>query len=352
MFRIALCLASALAILLIFVPGSIGRWAFPAVLAAVTVMGIAVIRASCPPHAPFDIYVFQQDSCKAVLAGTNPYTLTFPDVIGPEWYAPGVVVDGRVQFGYPYMPFTLLATLPGYILFGDIRYSHLATLIGAAALLAYARPNRWNFAAAALLLLQPRAMSIIERGWCEPITLLLLTGTVFTAVRGTRYLTLLLGLLLVSKQYMLAASGIAPLLLRRWDSRGLRSLFGESLVVALVATLPLALLAPHGFWRSAVMWQFHQPYRWDSLSFGAWLGTSREVSPIPWWAAFVAMAVAIVIALWRRRRTPAGFAAAVAFVYFVFFALSKQAFANYYFLVIGAMCCALGLAETPDELHP
>ena len=74
-----------------------------------------------------------------ILKGTNPYTITFPDVIGAEWYGPGVSVNGRLRFGYPYMPLTLLMSLPGYLVAGDVRCSHLAAMVGAAALIAYAR---------------------------------------------------------------------------------------------------------------------------------------------------------------------------------------------------------------------
>ena len=46
-------------------------------------------------------------------------------------------------------------------------------------------------------------------------------------------------------------------------------------------------------------------------------------------------------------RTPAGFAGGVALVYFAFFAFNKQAFENYYFFVIGALCCAVALTPEP-----
>ena len=57
--------------------------------------------------------------------------------------------------------------------------------------------------------------------------------------------------------------------------------------------------------------------------------------------AFVAGALASALAVWRLPSTPAGFAAAVALTYLAFFAFNKQAFSNYYFFVIGAMCCAV-----------
>jgi 4-amino-4-deoxy-L-arabinose transferase-like glycosyltransferase len=45
-------------------------------------------------------------------------------------------------------------------------------------------------------------------------------------------------------------------------------------------------------------------------------------------------------------RSAGGFALAVAIVYFVFFAFNKQAFVQYYYFVIGALCCALAVWET------
>ena len=63
--------------------------------------------------------------------------------------------------------------------------------------------------------------------------------------------------------------------------------------------------------------------------------------------AFVALVVATGLVLWRCRRTAAGFAAGTALVFFAFFAFNKQAFANYYYFVIGAMCCAVATA-VPD----
>jgi hypothetical protein len=47
------------------------------------------------------------------------------------------------------------------------------------------------------------------------------------------------------------------------------------------------------------------------------------------------------LCLWRAERTPAGFAGAIALCFFVFFAFSKQAFANYYYMVIAAMCVSV-----------
>ncbi len=56
-------------------------------------------------------------------------TITFPDVYDGKLavYATGVSQNGRLQFGYPYPPLTLLLALPGHLL-GDFRYAQLAAL--------------------------------------------------------------------------------------------------------------------------------------------------------------------------------------------------------------------------------
>jgi hypothetical protein len=87
--------------------------------------------------------------------------------------------------------------------------------------------------------------------------------------------------------------------------------------------------------------QFHQPFREDALSVLVPLaraGLPRALgSVLPLGLAVTAVA----LALRRCPRTPAGWALALAFVYLVFFAFNKQAFCNYYFFVIGALCCAI-----------
>jgi len=64
------------------------------------------------------------------------------------------------------------------------------------------------------------------------------------------------------------------------------------------------------------------------------------------WSTLAAV-VTLALSLWRAPRTPAGFALSLGFILLAFFAFNKQAFCNYYFFVIGAMCCAVGALELP-----
>ena len=52
--------------------------------------------------------------------GVDPYAITFPDIYqGRAYYGSGLSVDGRLQFGFPYFPLSLLLSMPGQILFKD-----------------------------------------------------------------------------------------------------------------------------------------------------------------------------------------------------------------------------------------
>jgi len=213
-------------------------------------------------------------------------------------------------------------------------------------LIARARGGRMALAAAVLYLFSPRSFFVLEQGWTEPFLVLLLALVVFCACRFRAGLGVALGLFLASKQYLLLAVPLIPLLrppghdreaLRRW-----------SLTVALPAVAVVAVLAlPFAVWNlpafvhDIVTLQAQQPFRNDALTFLAAFAYLTGVR-LPSSLAFLAAILAMVVA-WRRcPRTPSGFALAVAFVFFAFFAFNKQAFCNYYSFVVGALCVALG----------
>jgi hypothetical protein len=71
------------------------------------------------------------------------------------------------------------------------------------------------------------------------------------------------------------------------------------------------------------------------------LGTPFDV--VPWMLG--ATVLALVAVLRRPAASPAAFASAVALVYGVFFAFSKQSFCNYWWFVLGVLCCGLAAAR-------
>lgn len=323
-------------------PRPLRRWWFPALLLVHFLLGAWVIHGS--PAPPIDVFVFQQESAAALLRGANPYGLTFPDIYGSKpYYGPGLVVDGRLNFGFPYPPLSLFLALPGYLLAGDYRFSQLLALTLAGVLLALARPDRIGALVAALLLFSPRVFFVLEQGWTEPFAIALLAATVACARRWPRALPLALGLLLAVKQTMVFIPLLAFLLvggLGGW--RDWLRLHWRAGLVALIVTLPLALGEVRGFITAVITLQLYQPQRSDALSYVAAL--ARAGLPAPTWLAFVALVPVLALALWRGARGPAGFATGVGALYLVFFVLNKQAFCNYYFFALGALCC--GIAAT------
>jgi hypothetical protein len=338
-FRVGVVVAAAVALAGVWVADRWRRVALAGLLLVHVLLGLWVLRAA--PDPGVDVCLFQREAAEALLRGDNPYAITFADPYrdSSRFYGPGVSQDGRLAFGYPYPPLSLLLVAPAHLL-GDFRYAHLAAMTIAAAFVAVARPGRTSFAAAAMLLFTPRGFFVLEAGWTEPLAVVFLAATVFCANRFRRRLSVPLGLLAVSKQYLPLALLATPLL-----APMRRSLLIKVAAVAALVTLPLALWNLPAFLHSAVLLQFRQPFRPDALSYLVPLSHLGFGTP-PAWLGFLAAGAMAILALRRCPRTPAGFAAAGGLILLAFFAFNKQAFCNYYHLVIGAFCCAAGASTT------
>jgi hypothetical protein len=318
------------------------------ILALHLLLGAWMIRSSPSPH--IDVFVFQQEGPRALLNGVNPYTITFSDIYhgtdqSRQVYGQGLSQQGKLKFGFPYPPLSLYLATLGYAVAGDHRYAQLVAMTLAGAFVAFTSPGRVAALAGVLLLFTPRAFFVLGRGWTEPFVVCLLVATVYCACRRPRLLPVALGLLLASKQYMVFALPVAILLVPRpltWN--GVVRLYLPALAVAAVVSAPLVLWDWKAFYHSAATVQKVAPFREDALSYLVWFfhrtGHKGDVG-----AAFVGLLIGMGLALWRAPRDPGGFAGALALVYLPFIALNKQAFANYYFFVIGALACAV--AATP-----
>jgi hypothetical protein len=324
-----------------------GRWRGVLSVALVGVyaaLGVWTLRAA--PQPGVDVCVFQRESAEALLHGNNPYAVTFRDPYADSsrFYGPGVSHDGRLQFGYPYPPLSLVLIVPAHGL-GDFRSAQLAATALAGLLVALARPGRLALAGAALLLFTPRGFFVLEAGWTEPLTVLFLAATVFALCRSPGWAAVPLGLLLASKQYAALALLATPLLPP--DCPRLRTVT-IALATAAAVTLPVALWDLPSFLRSVVLLQWHQPFREDALSFLVPLAQATGVVA-PAWVAFVLAAGAAAVAVWKLPRGAGSFATSLAFTLLVFFAFNKQAFCNYYHLVIAALCCAIAATPGPER---
>ena len=311
-------------------------------------LGIAVLRWTPPRRV--DVYLFQEDAATALLRGTDPYSITHQNLYGPDssfFYGPGVVKDGRVDFGFQYPPLSLLAILPAYAL-GDLRYTYIVALLLSAVLLVRIRLTRVTLVAITILLLSPVTFYVLSRGWTEPLVLLMLCWTCLAAERCSRWLPVALGLFFASKQYVVLAVPLAALLTAPFSWKAYFRLLAAAALVAAVVTVPFAVWNFHAFWRGVVTWQFIQPFRPDALSFSvlaARLGLPR-ISQV---LVIASVAVAMVWCLARAPRRANSFAGCFALAMLVFFCLNKQAFVNYYFLVIGAMLLAAVIPDTAES---
>jgi hypothetical protein len=328
------------------------RWAKPlqigGLVAVHFVLGVWMIR-----HSPFpniDVNLFHRDAITALDHGIDPYGITFPNIYGPAaYYGPGISVDGRLQFGFPYPPLSLLLAWPGRLLGGDHRYAQLVSIELAACLMAFARSKGFGPLAAVLYLTTPRIFFVLQQSWTEPFVVLGLAAVVFVACRYTKAVPWLFGAFISLKQYLVFSLPAALLLMRRpVNFEQSRRLFGEAAIVAAAVTLPFFIWNPSGFWKSVVTLQLYQPFRPDALSILAWWVVGGHVQPSPT-VSFVVAALASAVAVWRLPRTPAGFAAATAATFLAFFAFNKQAFCNYYFFVIGALAVTLAAWGLPDH---
>lgn len=327
----------------------LGRFQVPALLAIYVMLGIWVIRMS--PNPWIDVYVFQKESAAALAHGVNPYAITFPDIYGNSspFYGPGLSVNGRLTFGFPYPPLSLLLASGAQWIFGDPRYAQmLCNLIGAACI-AYSRPGPISTAAAAGFIFTPRGLFVLEQSWTEPIVFAGLAATVFCYCRFRRALPYVLGLFLASKQYTVM---LAPALLFLLDRPFLTKKNGVFLAkmaaAGLVVSLPLILWNVPAFMHDVVMLQVYQPFRGDALSFLAIYASKGHPPPSTAWA-FVVPAASYALAFWRGGKGANGFAATTAMVMMLFFAFNKQAFCNYYYFVVGALWLTAAVAAEEPE---
>jgi hypothetical protein len=288
-----------------------------------------------------DTYTFQRDACGNLLKGLDPYGGTQSDPFDAShsalFFGPGMVVNGRVQVGLQYPPLTLVWVLPGYLL-GDVRYSYILAIVISALLLFSISPNAPGLWVVSLLLLSPLTFAVENRCWTEPLVLMTLTATVYAATKKRWWFPIGLGLFLATKQYNVLALPLIGYFVHPFRWKAYWKLAAQSLAVVLATVLPFLLWNAYGLWHDLVMFHFSQPFRQDAISFAVLFPAMEKIGPLLL-MAFIAWA------LRPGRRNLSNFPAAYGIAVLLFFATSKQAFANYYFLV--AHCLLLSVAALP-----
>jgi hypothetical protein len=256
-----------------------------------------------------------------------------------------MVSGDRVMMGFQYPPLDLYLALPGHLV-GDYRYSFLVWAALAGGVMGRVANGRLGAAMMAVWLFLPVTFLVTQLGWTERMVVFCLALTVAAAARRSRWTFVALGLLLASKQYVVIAAPLIWLLpTSADDSRGSHlRLAAKAAAVAVVLTLPFIIWDARALFYDLLQVQINQPFRRDSLSAVAWVANSSGVL-LPQWLGLALVVPATLVAFRYAPRTVSGFAMAAGFVFFTFFAFSKQAFVNYYVLVLGALAVAAAFAR-------
>ena len=318
-----------------------GRLLPPIAFAGLHAMLVVAWLKAVPPY--IDVHVALTEGVRTFLSGHNPYAMNYPNMYTEQatlqFYGPGFMVDGQIPFGLPYPPINMILSIPAFLL-GDVRYAGVMWLMVLAVALFGRGTNRPDRILAVLVLTAPGAMWILWGAWTES-TVVPLLGLALLALRREKYLTaaILVGVLLVSKQYFLS---VAPCLwlLRPYVTRG-RIL--ACLTAASLVTVPWLLADPRAFVRAIVIYQLTPPLRTDALSLlveivghlGGGDSVIYRILPLA-----LGTGVAVLFS-WRRAPNASNFAVGVALSLLTTILWSKQAFQNYYFLAGMALLLAV-----------
>lgn len=323
------------------------RAAAVALLGAATLLGALTYRGS--PTPSIDVVTVHHEAYAALARGDSPFSMTFPDLYGGReaFYPPGMVKEGRVQYGFPYPPLSLVMAWPGHAA-GDFRWSELAAwILAAAAIMAAARTSAVAVLAVAVWLFTPRAFFSLEQAWTEPLALAWLGAAVWAAARGhLTWAAAFVGLAAATKQYLVLAIPLLHLLEHRRGSRRVQPAL-IALGAGAVVTLPGLLADPSGFVTSVLAVQVREVLRYDALSVAV---PYAQAAGAPMSGAIYVsiVALATMLAAWRAPRGVGGFAAALAVTLLTTFAFGKKAFCNYYICVIAVLAMAIATARS----HP
>ena len=320
------------------------------VLGLWAVLAVALLRSS---PANIDVEVYLREGSRVLARGSNPYTMSVPNIYPPDVaaqvYGPGMVVDGRIEWGFVYPPLPLLVAFPAYLL-GDVRYAQLVAMVVTALALWHLAVARIGRTAAVLAVAAIPTVPLLAQAFTEPASVALLAGAVLALTRRRLVLgAVLLGLLLASKQYFVVVLPLVALL-RPWLTR--RSVIAGLAAAALVS-LPFVLVDPAAF-TEAVTGVQAAPLRPDSVSLLV-AAVGAFSWPPPGTYAVLPVVGGLLTALVLARyapRTPAAFAAAAGLTLLVTILLSKQAFANYYFMASSALLVAAVAWPDPGTDEP
>jgi hypothetical protein len=302
------------------------RWesaAWVGVLALATATGIVTIVLINDPG--IDVWDILQQSSTGLLHGNDMYRQHWAHSTG-------------LQAVYPYLPITTLLLAPFRWLFGDVRYGLLAASLLGAWLLRRFGTSRIP-ALAALALVFPGWVLLINRSWTEPLLVTALTAAIIALRSGRTAITILmLAVALACKQHVVLLLPLFAL----WPSFGLRRALTAA-GLALAAVLPWIIAGPRDFWHDAVHANLALGVRSQALDVPAVF--ARHGVTVGFGLTLVVLLAAYVVVLLRVPRTASGLALGCAVVMWAFDLANRQTFFNHYTLPLGLLLVALAVAD-------
>lgn len=324
------------------------------VIAGVTVIALiaAIVSVWHWGSAPIDVFDSLQKGSAALLAGRNPYGITFlaTDVVGPG-------SDILVPVHFQYLPGAAILAAPGRLV-GDVRLMSLvasAVLVVFCVALAYESPERaaraWKVAALSVII--PLTLVMVHFSWVDVYCMAGFAGWVTLRRRHPRFGIAALAIALTVKPTILVA--VVPLLI--WSRRARREAI-IAVCAAAVVILPFALATGIGaFYRDVIGVQTQFGFWYGSLTVGsAWYALTGHVLA-PWVGPVFGFGIAAGV-LWRRPRDLSDVLIQGAALSTAAFLLSKWAFVNYYYTPVWLLVLAVagrGIrfeAETADVRLP
>lgn len=322
----------------------LGRAQIFLAIAAFWALGMWILKFS--PNPAIDVFSETNEAIRGLFHGENPWSMKYPNIYHhTRWYGPGAADNDWIYVGFPYPPLSLLISAVGS-LFGDIRWANLASYAIAALAFSLSR-GRLGAIAAMLYLSTPRSLFMLEQAWTDVYIIAFLGVVLLSKERFPRATPYLLGLMLVTKQYMIFLAPLIPMLFEpEWKKRDVAIFLAKTAVTGLVVMLPFIAMGPVVLLKALTYSQ--HPFRPESLSYLA-MTAQNGVPTWPLWIQVPLLIPVYVLAWWRGPRGAAGFALGTAAIISVFFAFSKHAFTNHHFLVLGAAACAAAFMLPREE---
>ncbi len=322
-------------------------------------LAVLVMSTMDDRGASLDVMMFQSEASDALVSGENPFGMTFANPFSPEtsamYWDPSLTKDGVLLFGFPYPPASLVTVVPFHVAFDNFRLAqavaYLATAVAIVGILPSLRGRR---IATAFLLVSP-LLYVVGFGWTEPLVMVAVAGVAYAFTRRSTTTPFLVGVAISLKQYAILLLPPSLLLVERpWTRDKVWRAMWPPLAVTGATMIPFLLWGPGDFMNAVIRVQMVQPFRSDSLALPAVVAATIGTPPPLVIVAFQAAAVvgATVVCLRRCPIGAHGFTLGSAVMLLALFAFSKQAFPNYYSLVIGLLFIGAAASLRSTEVAP